>query len=387
MKRAAMLFVPAALLGLALNGCQDNQGPGELTAPVSRNAAAGIEKSAVPFSDGGEQGVVYTISNEASGNNVLRFARSAAGTLTPAGSFATGGTGNSGSLASQGALFLGAHYLYAVNAGSNEISVLETAGGGLHVVSKVSSGGTLPVSVTVHGDMLFVLNAGGSGNIAGFTGAAQGSLLPLPGSIKPLSGPAVGPAEVAFSPDGQTVVVTEKNTQKIDTYDVEGHGGVSGPKVQNSAGQTPYGFAFSQQGELVVSEATQSSLSSYRLVHDGDLRLISGQVPDHQLSACWVAITGNGKYAYTANAAAHNVSGYRLGPGGTLTLFGDGGVTGTGLMKPLDMATDRNSEFLYVLDAGGNSITAYKINGGDGSLSSLGSVGGLPVSAAGIAAN
>ena len=387
MKRAAMLCVPAALLALALTGCQDKQGPAEIAAPASRNAPAGIEQGAVPFSEGGEPGAVYTISNEASGNRVLRFARSAAGTLTPAGSFATGGTGNGGSLASQGALFLGGRYLYAVNAGSNEISVLETDGGGLHVVSKVSSGGTLPVSLTVHGDLLFVLNAGGSGNIAGFTGAASGSLLPLPGSLKPLSGPAGGPAEVAFSPDGETLVVTEKNTQKIDTYDVEGHGRVSGPKVQNSAGQTPYGFAFSRQGELVVSEATHSSLSSYRLVHDGDLRLISGQVPDHQSSACWVAITGDGKFAYTANAAAHNVSGYRLGPGGTLTLFGDGGITGTGVMKPLDMTTDRKSDFLYVLDAGGNSITAYRINGGNGSLSSLVSVGGLPVSAAGIAAD
>jgi 6-phosphogluconolactonase (cycloisomerase 2 family) len=56
-------------------------------------------------------------------------------------------------------------------------------------------------------------------------------------------------------------------------------------------------------------------------------------------------------------------------------------------MKPLDMTTDRKSDFLYVLDAGGNSITAYRINGGNGSLSSLVSVGGLPVSAAGIAAD
>lgn len=387
MKRAAMLCVPAALLGLALTGCQDKQGPAEIAAPASRNAAAGIEQSAVPFSEGGEQGAVYTISNEAFGNNVLRFARSASGTLTPTGSFATGGTGSGSGLGSQGALVLGREYLYAVNAGSNDVSVLAVDGGGLHVVSKVSSGGTQPISLTVHGNLLFVLNAGGSGNISGFIGAAHGVLSPLPGSIKPLSGPAVGPAEVAFSPDGETLVVTEKNTQKIDTYQVEGYGGVSGPDVQNSAGQTPFGFAFSPEGRLVVSEATQSTLSSYRLVHDGDLKLVSGQVPDHQAAACWVAISGDGKFAYTANAASKNVSGYRLSPGGKLTLFGDGGITGTVDSKPLDMATDRNSDFLYVLNAVGHTITGYRINGGTGGLSPLGKFGVLPVSASGLAAN
>ena len=329
---------------------------------------------------------MYTISNEASGNKVLRFSRSEAGTLTPAGSFATGGTGSGSGLGSQGALFLGRECIYAVNAGSNDVSVFASEGGGLHVVSKVSSGGTQPISLTVHGDLLFVLNAGGAGNISGFTGATHGMLSPLPGSTRPLSGSGVGPAEVAFSPDGKTLVVTEKNTQKIDTYQIKGYGKISGPDVQNSAGQTPFGFAFSPRGQLVVSEATQSTLSSYRLVHDGDLRLISGQIPDHQAAACWVAITGDGKFAYAANAASNNVSGYRIDSDGRLTLFGDGGFTGTDNSKPLDMATDRNSDFLYVLNANGHSITGYRINHGTGSLSSLGQVGGLPPSAGGLAA-
>lgn len=387
MKRAALLCVPAVLIGLVLTGCQDKEGPAEIAAPASGNTANGIKQEVAPFSEGGEQGAVYTLSNEVAGNNVLRFSRSGNGALTPAGTFATGGIGTGGGLGSQGALALGEKYLYAVNGGSNDISVLAADGEGLHVVAKVPSRGTQPISLTVHGNLLFVLNAGGSGNIAGFIGAAHGVLSPLPGSVKPLSGSGVGPAEVAFSPDGQTLVVTEKNTQKIDTYDVESYRRISGPKVQNSTGQTPFGFAFSRRGQLVVSEATQSTLSSYRLVHDGDLRLISGQVPDHQAAACWVAITGDGKFAYTANAASNNVSGYRLGPDGELTLLGDAGLTGTDDSKPLDMATDRHSDFLYVLNAGSHSITAYRINHGTGGLLSLGQVGGLPPSVSGLAAN
>jgi len=387
MKRTAMLCVSVVTLGLGLNGCQDRQGPSEISAPAGGNSSTGIEHKVVPFSEEGDRGAVYTLSNEASGNNLLKFSRSAAGTLAPAGSFATGGTGTGAGLGSQGALFLGERYLYAVNGGSNDITVLVAGGGGLRIVSKTPSGGTQPISVTVHGDFLFVLNAGGSGNIAGFTGAERGVLSPLAGSTKPLSGSGVGPAEIAFSPDGETLVVTEKNTSRIDTYDLERHGRISGPRVQNSAGQTPFGFAFSRRGQLVVSEATQSTLSSYRLVHDGDLRLISGQVPDHQAAACWVAITGDGKFAYTANAASNNVSGYRLGPDGRLTLFGDGGITGSDDSKPLDMALDRNSDFLYVLNAAGHSITGYRINRGTGGLSSIGQVGGLPPSVSGLAAN
>ncbi len=387
MMRAAIYCVPAALLGLALTGCQDKHGPAEIAAPVSVITTAGVEQKVLPLSGESVRGAVYTLSNEAAGNQVIRFTRSANGTLTSSGTFATGGMGTGSGLGSQGALAVGEKYLYAVNGGSNDVSVLATDGGALHVVSKVSSGGTQPISLTVHGDLLFVLNAGGSGNISGFIGAAHGVLIPLSGSTKPLSGSGVGPAEVAFSPDGETLVVTEKNTQKIDTYEVKGYRWISGPRVQNSAGQTPFGFAFSRRGQLVVSEATQSTLSAYRLVHDGGLRLISGQVADHQAAACWVAITGDGKFAYTANAASGNVSGYRLGPDGKLTLLGDGGLTGTDDSKPLDMATDRDSDFLYVLNAGGHSITGYRINNGTGGLSSLGQFGGLPPSASGLAAN
>ncbi|HTY60315.1 MAG TPA: beta-propeller fold lactonase family protein, partial [Bacteroidota bacterium] len=304
MKRFAMLWAPAAVLALGLAGCQEKQGAGEIAGPVSGNSISGIGLQAVPFLEGGGRGEVYTLSNESGGNSVLRFFRSASGALDPAGSFATGGKGTGSGLASQGAIFRGERYIYAVNGGSNDISVLAEDGGRLRIVSRIPSGGTQPVSLTVQGDLLFVLNAGGSGNIAGFRGAERGVLSPLPGSTKSLSGPATQPAEVAFSPDGRALVVTEKATNTIDTYEVRGYGGISGPLVQNSAGHTPYGFAFSRQGRLVVSEVEDkapggSTLSSYRLVHDGALKIISGKVPDGQTAACWVAITDDGKFAYT----------------------------------------------------------------------------------------
>ena len=217
-------------------------------------------------------------------------------------------------------------------------------------------------------------------------------LSPLSGSTKLLSGPATQPAEVAFSPDGRALVVTEKATNTIDTYEVKGYGGISGPMVQNSAGHTPYGFAFSRRGRLVVSEVEDktpggSTLSSYMLVHDGALKIISGKVPDGQTAACWVVITNDGKFAYTTNAGSNDVSGYRLGPDGALTLFGDGGLTAVCDGAPIDMAVSHGSDFLYVLNSGGLSISSFRVNGGNGSLAFLGKTGGLPASVSGLAAD
>jgi 6-phosphogluconolactonase (cycloisomerase 2 family) len=308
------------------------------------------------------------------------------------GSFASGGAGTGSGLGSEGAIIRGERYIFAVNGGSGDISVLAVDGGGLHVVSNISSGGTQPISLTVHGDLLFVLNAGGAGNISGFKGAMSGVLSPLPGSTKPLSGLATQPAEVAFNPDGEVLVVTEKASNKIDTYKVRGNGEIDGPNVQNSAGDTPYGFAFSERGQLVVSEVEDktpggSTLSSYRLVHDGALKIISGKVPDGQTAACWVVITGDGKFAYTTNAATNDVSGYRLGSNGALTLFGDGGITATCDGAPIDMVLSHESDFLYVLNSGGRSISSFRVNGANGSLKFLGKTGGLPASVSGLAAD
>ncbi len=392
MNRFAMLWAPAAALALALAGCQDRQGAGGIAGPVTGNATSTAVQKIEPFSEGGGHASVYTLSNESGVNNVLRFFRSASGTLSPGGSFATGGTGTGAGLGSQGAIYRGEQYIYAVNGGSNDISVLVEDGGGLHIVSKTSSGGMQPISLTVHGDLLFVLNAGGAGNISGFRGAGRGILSPIPGSTKPLSGSSTQPAEVAFSPDGRSLVVTEKATNVIDTYEVRDDGRISGPLVQNSAGHTPYGFAFSERGPLVVSEVEDktpggSTLSSYRIVHDGLLKTISGKVPDGQTAACWVVITNDGRFAYTTNAGTNDVSGYRLGANGALSLFGDGGVTATCDGAPIDMALSRGSDFLYVLNSGGRSISTFRVDGGSGSLTLLGKNGGLPASVSGLAAD
>src|SRR5207249_7929677 len=153
-------------------------------------------------------------TNQVAGNSVAVFARAADGTLSAAGSVATGGTGTGAGLGSQGALALSddGRWLFAVNAGSNDVSVFRVGRDGLSLLDRTSSGGTRPISLTVHGHVLFVLNAGGDGNISGFALGTTGALTPISGSTRSLSGTNVGPAQVSFSPDGRRLVVTEKTT-------------------------------------------------------------------------------------------------------------------------------------------------------------------------------
>jgi 6-phosphogluconolactonase len=338
----------------------------------------------------GDSGAVYTLTNNAAGNAVAIFNRAADGTLTPAGSVPTGGLGTGAGLGSQGALTLSANHqwLFAVNAGSNEISVFAVQANGLTLADKVSSGGVHPISVTNYKDLVYVLNDGGSGNIAGFTLGNYGQLTPIANSTRSLSnhgvGAAPGPAQISFSLDGSVLAVTEKATNQIDTFAVSDDGLAGQVVIHPSAGVTPFGFAFTRRGTLIVSEAAASTASSYD-VSDDSFELISAAVPTHQTAACWAVATKNGKFAYTADAGSGAISLYGVGRDGSLTLRASAaGVTGAG-SHPSDMALSHDSQFLYVLANATQSIGAFAVQG-DGSLTAVSGASGLPATAVGLAA-
>jgi 6-phosphogluconolactonase (cycloisomerase 2 family) len=332
---------------------------------------------------------IYTMSNAPSGNAVLAF-RQQGEALVPAGTFPTEGKGTGGMLGNQGALVLSddGETLLVVNPGSDDISVFQVDGRRLRMVDRVSSGGTRPISITTHEDWVYVLNAGGSGNITGFELTGQDKLKPIPGSTRPLSGSATAPAQIEFTPSGDTLVVTEKATQIIDTYAVDEDGVATGPVSQPSSGVTPFGFSFTRRGVLVVSEAfggapNASAVSSYA-IKNGALALLSGSVPTFQSAACWIVITRNGKFAYASNTGSNNISSYKVRRDGTLTLQ-ESVATPTDA-APIDMALSRNSQFLYVLNATSNSIQVFRVNRGNGRLAGGAGTSGLPVGANGLVA-
>ncbi|MBA3555989.1 MAG: beta-propeller fold lactonase family protein [Gemmatimonadales bacterium] len=338
-------------------------------------------------------GAVYVSTNSPTGNEVLMFPRDGNGRLGAPRAFATGGLGTGGGLGNQGAVVLNraGGRLFAVNAGSNQVSVFAVRRQGLELLDRVWSGGTRPVSIAVHRRLVYVLNAGGAGNIRGFVLDRDDNLRHLAGSTRGLSSSAAEAAQVAFSPDGALLVVTEKATNVIGTYTVGADGRAIGPNnFQPSAGATPFGFAFRHKGMLVVSEAfagaaDASALSSYRVGPGGTLSAISPSVGTTETAACWVVVTRDGGFAYTSNTGSNAISGYRLSPAGELRLLDADGVTATTQAAPIDLGLTNDDRFLYSLDSGAGTISAFRVKA-DGSLAPRPGASGLPAGANGLAA-
>ncbi len=369
-----------ALAAAALAACEPNR---SLTSPAAALQAARAADVSAGVSD---PGAVYALTNQVGGNAVAVFARGADGRLTAAGTVSTGGTGTGASLGSQSAVTLSddGRWLFAVNAGSNDVSVFSVSPAGLALASRTASGGTLPISLTVHGNVLYVLNAGGTGNISGFAVGTSGALTAIAGATLALSGSNVGPAQVSFSPDGRRLVVTEKNTNQLDLYAVDANGVASGPIPTASAGGTPFGFSFGLRNELFVSEATGSA-SSYELDATGSVSLVSGAVLTHQGAPCWAVVTNDGRIGFTGNGAG-SVSAFTIAPDGAISLVDANGGTaliGAGIN---DIALSHNSRYLYVLQTGGaQAIHAFRVEA-DGHLTPLGPIAGLPNGTRGLAA-
>jgi 6-phosphogluconolactonase (cycloisomerase 2 family) len=333
---------------------------------------------------------LYTQTNSASGNQVQVYESTADGIPTLVTEVATGGLGSGAGLGSQGALALSSdhRFVFAVNAGSNDVSSFVAGPHELRLVSRVASGGTTPISLTTHGGLLYVLNAAGFANIAGFQIRPDGSLEAIAGSSQPLSAAAPGPAQIGFDRDGEALVVTEKATNRIVAYHVE-DGRAGEAEVHASHGATPFGFAFDQRDNLLVSEAfgglaNASALSSYEF-DDGRLSLESGSVPSEQTAACWVVTARHGRFAYVTNTGSGTTTGYEVAHDGKLARLTANGITGFTGGGPTDASTDRDGETLFILSPSIGQIVTFRVNA-DGSLTRLGVASGVAATAAGLVA-
>jgi 6-phosphogluconolactonase len=334
-----------------------------------------------------EHGSVYTIDNSAA-NSVLQF-QAAGGVLSLVGTYSTHGSGTGSALASQGAVAISndGHWLVTVDAGSNQVTAFQVNGdGSLTFASIAGSHGTMPISVTISRDVVYVLNAGTSavaGSIAGFTLGNDGQLTYIAGSSLLVGGAAgSSPEQIGFNNRGNVLVVTEKAANLIDTYTVAKSGLASGPTTiaSNSAG--PYGFAFTNKDDLVISEAATGTLSSYSVSRDGTLTTISGSIPDFGSAPCWVAVTQDGRYAYTSNAHGGTISSYSISGRGALILRSS--VAASTSIPTLDLAFNSNSHFLFVLNGG--HITSFEVHP-DGRIAQVSVTGALAGSATGLAAS
>lgn len=366
------------------------------TARSTALAMALLLAAALPALAKGKPGAVYVATNAADGNAVMVFDRDANGRLDPKPElFMTGGLGTGTGLGNQGGLTLSSNgrLLFVVNAGSDDFSIFRVESDGLRLLSITASGGQRPVSITQYHKLVYVLNAGGAvggeDSIAGFRVKPHDPEL-MAESVQPLSAPSTGPAEVAFAGNGSVLVVTEKATNMVTTYLVDGSGVAGAPLPQASIGQTPFGFAVDGD-QVLVSEAfggapEGSAVTSYSVDGDGLLGVLAPSVPTMQTAACWVALSRKGHFAFTTNTGDGTVSGFAVEPDGSLTLLDADGVAGSTGAGPIDMDFSRDGRNLYTLDSADGSITVFRFRPAKMKLRKQQTVSGLPAGANGLVA-
>ena len=319
----------------------------------------------------GTAGAVYTMTNSPAGNAIEAYARIGDGSLTPSGTYPTGGTG--GALGSGHSIVVSGdgRVVVNVNAGSNSISAFAATPRGLRLIGTASSGGTDPNSVTIAGDdLVYVLNAG-SKTIVGFRFGDRG-LRPIPGSAQALGTGALVPRQIQFINNDRVLVVDEGGSSTINTFVVD-PSGKAGPAITTpSTGGGPFGFDVDRAGHLLVSDAAlttgQSGATSYDVSSDGTVTANGPAVPIDQAAACWLAAAG--RFAYTANAGSGSIGRYAVTPGGTLTALGSTLVENNPASHPLDEGVSAGQNYLYVLANGLSQIVGYRV-GADGSLTQV----------------
>jgi 6-phosphogluconolactonase (cycloisomerase 2 family) len=333
----------------------------------------------------GGRGAVFTLTNAPAGNAVVAYRRGPAGALTPAGTYPTGGVGTGAGLFSQGAIVVtdDRRFVLAVNAGSNSISVFRVRHNGLQLVDTQPSRGVMPTSIAVRNGLVVVLNAGQPNNISGFLLGPFGRLYPIPGFTAPLSAAQTNPAQVGFSHDGDTLLVTERATNLISTFSVD-HFELDGPYPTPSAGPTPFGFAVGSRNTVLVSEAgAGGGASTYRVKRDR-LTPVSSAIMTGQRAACWAVLTPDGRFGYVSNAGTGNISGFAIGRDGSAELLDADGVTAVTGGNPTDMAMSDDGRYLYVRVANLSAIAVFRV-GRDGALTPLPSLAGTPSGLVGLA--
>jgi len=349
--------------------------------------------------DSDDSHAVFVMTNDADSNEVIAYERTPYGTLFSPRRYKTDGRGSGGKvdpLASQGSLTLSQNQslLFATNAGSGSLAVFRVDGARLFLSDRVPTQGSEPNAVAQHGDWVYVLNTAGSSSVVGFR-LHGAKLVRIPDSLRFLTGNGVGSASLAFSPDGKFLLVTERSTNRIDTFSVLPDGTLSQVSANPSVGAGAFAVAFAPNGAALVSETgpggpNSSAVSSYSVQPNGTLTPISASIPTLGAANCWNAVTPNGHFVYTSNSGSASISGFAIGNSGVLTAIPGTvvGINPSGATN-LDIAVSADGKFLYSLNAGNGSIGMFSIQPVNGTLTNLGTLGGLPAAAGlnGIAAN
>jgi 6-phosphogluconolactonase len=325
-------------------------------------------------------GFVYVQTNDADDNEVVVFGRKEDGSLERLSGHSTGGKGSGAPhLPSQSSIVLADGRLFVTNAGSDDVTVFAVDADELKLLDRVSSGGSTPRSVALHGDWVYVLNTGNEPNVA----QLGGSQVVLPEGSDP--------AQVAFTPDGRTLLITDRASDSIHAFAVGDDGALGARVTHRSLGKTPYGFDVTADGVLVVTEAAgaqvgKASASSYRLDGPAQLAPVSAAVGSTRSEVCWAVVSKDGRFIFVTNFGDGTVSTYAIGADGSIELReAVAAQTVEGQPGIRDEALSSDGQYLYALHSDTGRVFGWKVDE-EGALAAIGSANGLPLTAAGLAA-
>jgi 6-phosphogluconolactonase len=338
-----------------------------------------------------QAGFVYVQTNDADNNEAVVFERGRDGKLERRDSYLTGGKGSGAPhLPSQGSVVLAGDVLLVTNAGTDDVTLFSVQGSGLALSDRVPSGGSTPRSIAVHEQHVYVLNTGGEPGIAGF--ALDGErLVAMPGSTRSL-GAGSDPAQIAFAPDGRTLLVTDRASDSIHAFGLDADGLAQSVVTHPSSGATPYGFDVTADGVVVVTEAAgaqigKASASSYRLDGSSELAPVSGAVGNTRSEVCWAVIGNEGTTVFVTNFGDGTISTYAIDDDGSIELRqAVAATTVDGKPGIRDEALSSDGQFLYALHADTGRVFGWEVSA-EGTLAPVGSANGLPLTAAGLAAS
>lgn len=382
----------------------------------------------------------YVVTNKADGNTIMGYMADATGQYQAIGEFATGGKGTGDlevpalkkddthplangddPLISAGSLVATKDHskLIAVNPGSGTISLMGVGKDGrLSALSQAPASDKFPLSVAVYGDTVAVASVGldnSNGSITTIKIVGD-KLVAKDENRRDLK---ARPSTIAFSSDGEHVVVNELVTGKIHSYAVTQ--GVLGAKPtstvnspRNAAGRfqaIPVGFALRGQGKddvLLMSEARfltpefglregsgqvklspkyswqTSSISTYQMTNDGKLSLVSGDVltgaavEGGQIANCWVTTNADGSILWAANALSSSISSFRIRLNGTASLINDQAYkmdSEDRFFSDIELSADGKQ--VYQLIGNRGEVMIFNV-GEDGALAHVQTVGGMP---------
>ena len=372
---------------------------------VAASAAVAAPASAAPGQyASGIAGHAYLDDNTTGANTIAAFDRHADGSLTslPGSPFNAGGAGTGAGLASQGAIQTAGdgRYALAVDAGSDQVSVLRIERNGSLIPvpgGVVSSGGVDPVSIAVHGGLVYVANASATApNLTGFRLTPDGHLIPLPDGTVALPANSQ-PGDVLFNRTGTKLVATLVNSSQIASYTVTFGGHLRAAKGSpfSAQGVGPFGSEFrpTDANQLFVSNAHNGTglgtVSAFNDGFDGTLFSIgSSPFADQQTAPCWVIITPDGRYLFAVNTGSGAISRYAIAHDGTLALLGSTPVSATGGVGAVDPGLSPDGRTLYINESRIQAVGVFAVH--DGTLTEEpGSPVALPAgaTAAGITVN